>query len=645
MKNRFVPAVFAMCLAVAMALGSFAIKVKADDDDHGLDSGHDKDNHSDYRDHRDDRSEFRGFVPGSIVVSGTVYKGTADTVTVGEVLPPGCLNTGTVTSPTAATYNATLLPADQTSTTTTTQVTGIQCGYASVNGEYPNLNDSNNVWNNDNTDGSFGITSPIVLWNVGTDGRLLGSLHVPSHEIVTSFSSKSELALNRSTDGKSLTFMGYRGGPGCPTLTLNTTTNVLTQGTNVGPISPTRANLTDVSASSTPGLCDPTNTAVSSYEGATGPTAYYRSVAEVDPWGHIFYTDSDDYSGDNSRAAMKGSNSLYYTAGNDNNGNLSKTQVGQTVLGFNLSHSTGAELITPGQTPLVPPANNMVGYFVVGKDKPGKDTNFRGLTIFDDTVYVAKGSGGNGVNTVYQVGTAGTLSTPSNAPSGLTINEPIVSLPGFPELAPTADTTTTGSTASAGGYYPFGIWFANTSTLYVCNEGDLVYTPNQTINGQTNVANSGDLAPNTLFSAGLQKWSLKSGTWVLQYVIQNGLNLGVPYGVTDYPTSIEPATGGCRNIVGVVNRDGTATIYAVTSTISQNGDNGADPNMVVKVTDQVSATTQSTSGSYDRFETVLGPRARVAYRGVALAPENDGFFFGPAFPFGGFGFGGFPFGW
>ena len=68
------------------------------------------------------------------------------------------------------------------------------------------------------------------------DGHLLGTLHVPSNEIVTSFSSKSELALNRSADGKSLTFMGYRGGPGCPTLTLDPTTNILTQGTNVGPI-------------------------------------------------------------------------------------------------------------------------------------------------------------------------------------------------------------------------------------------------------------------------------------------------------------------------------------------------------------------------------------------------------------------------
>ena len=139
-------------------------------------------------------------------------------------------------------------------------------------------------------------------------------------------------------------------------------------------------------------------------------------MLKSDPSGHICYTDNNAYSGDNSRAVIKADNSLYYTAGNGNSGNLSKSQVGITTLGFNLSHAVGAELIVPGQTPLVPPNNNMLGFFVIGTDKPGKDTNFRGITIFNDTVYVTKGSGGNGVNTVYQIGTPGTLPTPANAP-------------------------------------------------------------------------------------------------------------------------------------------------------------------------------------------------------------------------------------
>ncbi|HXR37208.1 MAG TPA: hypothetical protein VN754_14720 [Candidatus Binataceae bacterium] len=598
MKKRF-SMVFAATFAAALALGSFPVKVDAQDWDH-------------YRD-RDFDHDFHGFVPGSIVLSGTVYVGNAKTVIPGEVLPHGCLNTGPVTNPNPATVNVPLLAADQTAKATTTAVT-VTCGYASDNGEAPNLKDNHNVWNNANTDSSFGVSSPIVLWNLSTHGDLLGTLNVPSHEIVTSFSSKSELALNRSADGRSLTFMGYRGGPGCPVLTLDATTNILTQGTNVSPISPTAPNLIDVSASSTPGLCDPTNPSVASYAGAPNPTAYYRSIAEVDAWGRICYTDGDAYSGDNSRAVIKADNWLYYSVGNDNSGGLSKKQVPETQLGFNLSHSTGAELFVPGAEPPVPPDNNMISFFVFSGDKPGKDTNFRGMTIFDNTLYVAKGSGGNGINTVYQLGTPGVLPTTANAPSGGLVNEPFTILPGFPNTA--------ASTNSPGGDYPFGIWFANASTLYVCDEGDLVYTPNQMINGQVNVADAGTLA-----TAGLQKWVLTTtatgSQWVREYVIQNGLDLGVPYSVPNYPASIEPATGGCRNITGVVDDDGIATIYAITSTISQNGDNGADPNKLGEVTDLISATQPATKGHLDRFVTIRSARAGEAFRGVALAPEED----------------------
>lgn len=599
---------FAVAFAAALALGPFATKLRA--------QGFDYDQ---------DHSEFYGFVPGSIVLSGTVYVGNADTVTPNEVLPPGCLQTGTIASQIASPNPATV---DVPTLKGGILAVQVPCGYSSDNGEAPNLNDNHNVWNNASTDGSFGVSSPIVLWDLSTDGHFLGRLDVPSKEIVTSFSSKSELALNRSADGKSLTFMGYRGGPGCPTLTLNTTTNIITQGTNVGPTSPTAPNLIDVSASSTPGLCDPTNPAVASYIGAANPTAYYRSVAEVDARGRISYTDGDAYSGDNSRASIKADNWMYYSVGNDNSGNLPKKTFLTTQLGYNLSHSTGAELFVPGAAPLVPPSNNMISYFIsISGDKPGKDTNFRGMTIFNNTLYVAKGSGGNGINTVYQLGTPGVLPTTANAPAGGLINEPWTILPGFPDTA--------ASTNSPGGDYPFGIWFANSTTLYVCDEGDLVDTPDQVINGQVNVADAGTLA-----TAGLQKWVLTTSAtgspiWVREYVIQNGLNLGVPYSVANYPPSIEPATGGCRNIIGVVNRDGTATIYAITSTISNNGDNGADPNKLVRVTDQISATEPATKGRLDNFETIRSARAGEAFRGIALAPEDDGFFFGPGFPFSG----------
>jgi hypothetical protein len=47
-------------------------------------------------------------------------------------------------------------------------------------------------------------------------------------------------------------------------------------------------------------------------------------------------------------------------------------------------------------------------------DKIGKDTNFRGLTIFRNVLYYTKGSGSNGVNTVYFVDPTGTVCTNTN---------------------------------------------------------------------------------------------------------------------------------------------------------------------------------------------------------------------------------------
>ena len=129
------------------------------------------------------------FKPNSLVLARSVYSGDASTVSVGQTLPPGCI-ARTVTLP--------LL----TGGTTTVKV---KCATATADGSYPT------VFENDVPDGSFGVTSPIFLDNLSTEGKLFGTLAIPSDEIVTSFSSKSELALNLSQDGKSLTFVGYRG--------------------------------------------------------------------------------------------------------------------------------------------------------------------------------------------------------------------------------------------------------------------------------------------------------------------------------------------------------------------------------------------------------------------------------------------------
>jgi uncharacterized protein (TIGR03437 family) len=464
-----------------------------------------------------------GFITGNLVVSRSVYAGDGSTVIAGQPLPPVC-------------------PATAACGT----------GTATDSGAYPVTGSSNNVWNNDKPDGSFGITSPVFLDQITPTGTVVSTLPIPTSLVTTSFSSKSEVALNLSTDGTALTFMAYVANP----------------------------NTIDVSNSNTPGVYDPTNPAGSSY---------FRAVVQVGANGAIQVTPTNAYSGNNGRAAIL-ANGLYYMAGNDNNGSGTPA---------NVVAATRVQIATPGQSPATVPTE--VGNFSVtqyndpatGKpyptDKAGKDNNFRGLTVFNNTLYVTKGSGSNGINTVYQVGTAGSLPTLATAASAA-----ITVLPGFPTvLAKNLDAT---------GNYPFGIWFANANTLYVGDEGD---------------GTAADAA--TSPSAGIQKWVLSNGTWMRIYVLQSGLNLGQAYSVANYPTSLNPATDGIRNITGKVNSDGTVTIYGITSTVSANGDQGADPNKLVAITD-VLANMDKTVAAKEQFVTLKSAAAGEVLRGVALAP-------------------------
>ena len=94
-----------------------------------------------------------------------------------------------------------------------------------------------------------------------------------------------------------------------------------------------------------------------------------------------------------------------------------------------------------------------------------------------------------------------------------------------------------------------------------------------------------------------------------------------------YPTGDNPATGlpwapatdGLRNITGRVNHDGTVTIWAITSTMSGNGDQGADPNKLVAVTDDPSTRAPA---SAEAFSVVRAARSGEVLRGVSLTPGS-----------------------
>jgi hypothetical protein len=537
-----------------LSLGALAVSVPAVAQEPGLDAG-------------------VFFFPGNLVVTRSLYDNKADNVKVGALLAPNCANTATSS--------------------------GVPCVAATNNGKYPE------VFNNVLVDASFGITSKIFLDQITPSGFLLDSLEVPnsslpfvgseSNQLVTSFSSKSEIALNLSTDGKFLTFMGY-----------------------VAPI-----NTIDASNSNTPGVIDPTNPV---------GVNFYRAVATVNHAGKFTFTETNAYSGNNGRAAIlnnTGGVNAFYTAGNAGNGN--NPQPNGVVLG------AGAQFIEPStapesfQTPVAPTPLASFSVTELGDkaDKIGKDDNFRGLTIFNNVVYYTKGSGSNGVDTVYFVDTTGTacpkgvgvpavgaplpisplsvnLSTLQTA--GLSNNMCI--LAGFPTvLAKTA-------TAPAA---PFGLFFANADTLYVADEGD-DFSSDTTL--YTHAA--------AQTTAGIQKWIFNSTTqtWNLAYTLQNGLDLGVPYTVNGYPTGTNsatnlpwsPATDGVRNITGTVE-NGKVTIYGITSTVSGGGDQGADPNRLVAVTDTLT-NTDATKAAKEKFTIVRKADFAEVLRGVSFAPNT-----------------------
>jgi len=521
--------------------------------------------------------EITFFLPGNLLLSRSVYDSPANIITAGVTqLPPGC--------------------------------TPGNCVTATADGTYPT------VFNNAIVDASFGVTAPILIDEMLPipSGDVVQTIQVPNSsekgvktgtdQMVTSFSSKSEIGLNLSLDRNSVSFMGY-----------------------LSPI-----NAIDVSNSNTPGVVDPTNPV---------PSTDFRVVASVDQFGQFHLTKTNAYSGNNGRAAVlnnaNGAN-VYYTTGNAGNG--SNPQPNGVIVG------AGAQIMTPSKLALAqqpdPGQPTPVGSFSVTElgdkaDKVGKDTNFRGLTVFNNVIYTTKGSGSNGVNTVYFIDTSGSANgKPAACPTGSGVPNSAATLPTTPIAFNAANLQTQGVTpynmcvlngfptglakaTTPAPLFPFGVWFANATTLYVADEGN----GDTTFNGSTF---TGAAAQTT---AGLQKWVLNTTTnaWSLAYTLQAGLNLGVPYTVKNYPTGINaatslpwaPATDGLRNLTGHVNANGTVSIWAITSTVSGGGDQGADPNRLVSITDKIAATTLPAG---EAFSTVRTAKSGEVLRGISFTP-------------------------
>jgi hypothetical protein len=325
------------------------------------------------------------------------------------------------------------------------------------------------------------------------------------------------------------------------------------------------------------------------------PLSVQRAVAQfrARTGGSLLVTPVNAYSGNNGRnVILDNAQNLYYMAGNAGNGGSPEP--------INIVSDTGVQLAIPGgpaETTVVGVQQGVPGAakgFQFGfavkllgypDDKSGKDDNFRGNAIFNNTLFVTKGSGGNGINTVYQVGDSGTLPTIATAPT-----TKISILPGF---------STTLASASSGVMFPFGLFFADLNTLYVADEGP------------------GDGTANA--NAGLQKWLLNGGVWSLAYTIQ--LDRGVGYPIPGLPAAVEPAPDGLRSLTGRPNGDGTVTLWAVTSTHSALGDQGADSNQLVTVTDTLSFTTPAQAAG-EKFTVLKTAGLGEVLRGVQFVPVS-----------------------
>jgi hypothetical protein len=510
------------------------------------------------------------FYPGNLVVSRSLYDNRAANITVGEQLPPECAST-------------------QAGCPGTTGATN--------NGLYPA------VFNNVIYDPSFGITSRIYLDQITPFGGLVNTLQVPnslqsgvsktSDQLVTSFSSKSEIGLHLSLSGKYLTFMGY-----------------------VAPV-----NQVDVSNSNTPAAIDPTN---------PDGQEFYRAVAAVNGKGVFHFTETNAYSGNNGRAAILNDldgNDIFYTSGNAGNG--SNPQPDGVILGAGAQIVDEIKAPEDSQSPGTPAPVASFNVTELGDkaDKVGKDDNFRGMTIFKNVIYYTKGSGSNGVNTVYFVDTTGKA-----CPSGVGLPSSSAALPTDQLMYNLGTLQTTGlpsnmcilagfpteiAKSTTGVSYPFGLWFADDKTLYVADEGDGYV-------GGTDLYTHA--AAQT--TAGLQKWVFNASTskWTLAYTLQKGLELGKAYSPAGYPkgnnsaTNLPwaPASDGLRNITGYTLGD-AVVVYAITSTISGGGDTGADPNKLVGIIDQLKNTDPSRAGS-ETFLPVRSAAYAEVLRGVALTP-------------------------
>jgi PEP-CTERM motif len=406
--------------------------------------------------------------------------------------------------------------------------------------------------------------APLTLFQFTTTGTYVNSLVLPqtasgaNFAVSGEYGSSSEATLQLSGNGQYLTIMGY----GINANTFN-------------------ANPNAYSAAPNSALAQSGSLTGQSY------TPVARVATLIDAYGVVNSTTGlyNVFDNNNPRSAFTANGTSVYVSGQGNSPDST---------GGVFYSAIGAINNTP--TP------------ITGNDTTSKShsQDTRDVQIVNNTLYVSVDSTeGSGSNRSY-VGTLGSppatsLYNSNGGPTQLSSSNNAatpVAVTSTGKLTLTAgETNGVNSAGQQINLSPEGYWFANSTTLYVADSGDGKQTS----------------ATSTLGDGGLQKWSLVSGVWQLDYTLSTGLDL------VENPASNSADTDGTTGLLGLTGEliDGGAEVelFATNYTIAD-----LDQTYLFGIEDVLADTTNPGNES---FTELAAAPADSNFKGVAFAPVPE----------------------
>lgn len=403
--------------------------------------------------------------------------------------------------------------------------------------------------------------APLTLYQYAVNGTTsataAGSLELPqtsiaggNYAISGEYGSSSEGTLQLSGNGQYLTIMGY--------------------GTNADAYNSTY----DANGGGT-ALAQSPNTGV-------GGANVSRVIALIGANGSVDTTTAVTgvFNENNPRSVFTQDGTSFYISGQGN-----KDNTGGVFYVSNLGATT-ATAITGADT-----HSSSSGSF-------NQDT--RDVQIVNGSLTVSVDSTEGSASKGYNIDRIGTLGAAGSPPTS-TLNAQPTALSGINGAITLANGNGNSINGSAGGVYlsPENFFYANATTLYVADSGD---PKNGSSSGTAGVQNSGD--------GGLQKWSLVSGVWKLDYTLASGLNLVL--NGNDGAT----AAHGVSGLYGLTGKvvGGQVELFATSYVLSD-----TDQTYLYGITDTLSDTSAS-QVTGESFTTLEAAPADAEFKGVSLAP-------------------------